>query len=109
MTNETNKETQIRIYNKIIELMKSYIYLGQKMEASKNNLKVDLSRRISLARTLFGRLRDIFYLDTLNTLKARTVDQYVLPTLTYGTETWAINKEIAADCRWRREQWKEGC
>ncbi|XP_060517971.1 uncharacterized protein LOC132696860 [Cylas formicarius] len=95
MTNDNiTQETRIEIDNKKIEHTESYVYLGQKIEVSKNNLKAELPRRISLAWTAFGRLREVFCSGLPNTLKAQIFDQYVLPTLTYGTETWAINKEI---------------
>ena len=82
------------INNRPVEKVESYIYLGQKIEITRNNLTADLSRRISLAWSAFGRMQDVFKSDIPNTIKARVFDQYVQQVLTYETETWALNKKI---------------
>lgn len=65
-----------------------------------NYLKVDLPRWISSAWVTFGRCRNAFFYSVLpNTLKARIFDEYMLPTLTYDSETWAFSKEIAKKIR----------
>ena len=66
--------------------------MGQKIELTKNNLTADLSRRIFLVWSAFGRIQDVFKSEIPNTIKARVFDQYVLPVLTYGIEPWALNK-----------------
>lgn len=94
LTNEIEEQQGITLEGKIIEKVDTFVYLGQKFELSKNNLTADLNRRISLAWAAFGKLQDVFQSDIPNTLKAETFNQYVLPALTYGTETWALNKNI---------------
>ena len=95
LTNDIHQNQHIiTINNRPVEKVESYIYLGQKIEITRNNLTADLSRRISLAWSAFGRMQDVFKSDIPNTIKARVFDQYVLPVLTYGTETWALNKNI---------------
>ena len=47
-----------------------------------------------MAWSAFGRMQDVFKSDMPNTIKARVFDQYVLPVLTYGRESWALNKNI---------------
>ena len=70
-----------------------YTYLGQKIQITKNNLTANLSRRISLAWSAFGRMQDVFKSDIPNTIKARVSDQY--PTGSHvGTETWVLIKNI---------------
>ena len=94
-TNDINlNQHTITINNRPVEKVQSYIYLGQKKEITRNNLTADLSRRISLAWSAFGRMQDVFKSAIPNTIKARVFYQYVLPVLTYGTKTWALNKNI---------------
>ena len=95
LTNDIHRNQHIiTINNRPVEKVESYIILGSKDRNNKNNLTAYLSRRISLAWSAFGRMQDVFKSDIPNTIKARVCDQYVLLVLTYGTETWALNKNI---------------
>lgn len=80
MTNtEDENVLNLKLANRHIERVKSYRYLGQKVEATENNyLKADLKKRISLARAIFRS-------HLPNTIKAKTFDQYMLPVLTQET------------------------
>ena len=50
LTNDIHQNQHtITINNRPVEKIDSYIYLGQKIEITRNNLTADLSRRISLA------------------------------------------------------------
>ena len=113
LTNDIHQNQHtITINNRPVEKVESYIYLGQKIEITRNNLTADLSRRKSLAWSAFGRMQDVFKSDIPNTIKARVFDQYVLPVLTYGTETWALNKKIINRLHWirktsNRDEWQK--
>ena len=61
----------ITINNRPAEKVESYIYLGRKIEIIRNNLTANLSRRISLAWSAFGRMQDVFKFDIPNRIKAR--------------------------------------
>ena len=94
LTNDVHQNQHIILNNRTIERVQSFIYLGQKIEITKNNLTADLARRISLGWSAFGKMQDVFRSNLPNTMKSQVFDQYVLPVLTYGVETWALNKNI---------------
>ena len=91
-TNDIHQNQHITINNRPVKKVELHIYWGQKIEITKNNLTADLSRRISLVWSAFGRMQHVFKSDIPNTIKARLFDIYVLLILTYGTETWAHYK-----------------
>ena len=66
------------INNRPVEKVKSYIYLGQKIEITRNNLYPWHGQHLGECKIKS---------DIPNTIKARVFNQYVLPVLTYGTET----------------------
>lgn len=94
LTNDVHQNQYITLNNQPMERVQSFVYLGQKIEITKNNLTADLARRISLGWSTFGKMQNIFKSDLPNTIKSQVFNQYVLPVLTYGTETWALNKNI---------------
>ena len=81
-----------------IEKVEHYIYLGQKitMESSKEQ---EITRRISLGWQAFGRASTIFKSKLPLSLKKKAYDQCILPTVTYGAETWNLTKKLTTKLR----------
>ena len=98
MTNfENNKD--IHIDNAKIEKVTSYKYLGQTTHL-KETTKEEITCRIRAGWSCFGRNREIFLDDKMPIcLKRQVYDQCVLPTMTYGCQTWSITKALAQKLR----------
>lgn len=69
-----------------LELVNTYIYIL--WTASKDKEKRDKRRRIRLGWSSLGKLKYIFRSDIHNILKSKVYNQSLLPTMTYGSETW---------------------
>lgn len=54
--------------------------------------KDEYKKRITQGWVAFNKLKNVFCSDMPRT--AKIFDQYVLPIVIYGTETWALNKSI---------------
>ena len=70
------------------------MYLGQRISFDKNSQTEEISRRIQLGWTAFGKLSDVFNSKFSQYLKTQVFDQCVLPTFTYALEIWSLNKGI---------------
>ena len=95
----SHPEHAVELENKRIENVNSYTYLGQEisMESSKEQ---EIKRRISLTWQAFGKASSIFKNRKIPiVLKRRVYDQCVLPTLTYGAETWNLTKKLSLKIR----------
>ena len=75
-----------------LEKVEKYIYLGQiiSMNSNKEN---EIKRRISLGWQAFGRASSIFKSKIPISLKNKVYNQCILPTITYGAETWNLTKK----------------
>ena len=80
--------------NSKIKVVNEYVYLGQRISFDKNSQRAEISRRIQLGWTAFGKLSDVFNSKFPQYLKTQVFDQCVLPTLTYASETWSLNEGI---------------
>ena len=92
----TNYESNcnIKIDNELIEEVEEYKYLGQVVDPSQN-METEINARIRAAWSSFGKNKEIFTDKEIPLcLKRKLYNQCVLPTLTYGCETWAITKAI---------------
>lgn len=67
------------------------IYLGQITGLDRSNVEKEVSSWIRLGWAAFGKLRLNLLVKIPQCLKAKGVDQCVLPFVTYGTETWLPN------------------
>ena len=93
MTNYNSDKT-IKIDNESIEKVTKYPYLGQ-TAAMRIKTSEEINTRIRKAWYTFGKYRNIFQDTTLpNTLKRRVYDQCIIPTMAYGSQTWALNKQL---------------
>lgn len=94
MTN-TREPTNIQLEGIALEMVDSYVYLGQRITTEKNGMNDEISRRIRLGWLAFGKLSYILKSSIPNSLKARLYNQCVLPVMTYGSETWSLTKDNA--------------
>ena len=76
------------------KVVNEYVYLGQRISFDKDSQRAEISRRIQLGWTAFGKLSDVFNSKFPQYLKTQVFDQCVLPTLTYALETWNLYEGI---------------
>ncbi|GFS28002.1 endonuclease-reverse transcriptase [Elysia marginata] len=80
--------------NASIEKVKKYKYLG-KSTCMKDLTKEEVDIRIRAGWSCFGRNREIFLDKNMPlSLKKQVYDQCILPTMTYGCQTWSLTKII---------------
>lgn len=73
-----------------VEAVQSFIYLGAKITSSSNSDQ-EITRRIQISRSSFGRLYPIWCNRKIRlTTKLRLFNSVVLPVLLYGSETWTL-------------------
>ncbi|GFS23790.1 endonuclease-reverse transcriptase [Elysia marginata] len=93
MTNYENDDT-IQIENVSIEKVQKYKYLG-KSTCMKDLTKEEVDIRIRAGWSCLGRNREIFLDNNMPLcLKKQVYDQCILPTMTYGCQTWSLTKII---------------
>ena len=92
MTNFNELHT-IRIENDDIEKVEEYKYLGQTLKME-NTTKEEVMVRVKAAWRCFGMHKEILEdRDIPISLKKKVMDQCILPTMTYGCQTWSLTKE----------------
>ena len=85
----------ITIDGEKLEEVNEYKYLGR-MLTSSNELNVEINQRITSGWRRFGQYSD--FLGDRKTpvcLKRKILDSVILPTLTYGAETWSLTRRQA--------------
>ena len=93
MTNFQSNET-ITVDNETIEKVDRYKYLGQTV-MMKNHTREEVMIRIKAGWSAFGRFKDILCDRKLPmTIRRRMYNQCVIPTMTYGAETWTTTKQL---------------
>ena len=91
----TNYETseKIEIDNIEIEKVDQYKYLGQTI-ATEDRTANETQLRIKAGWLVFGKYKEIFEnKDIPINLKRKVFNQCILPTLTYGCQTWTLTKD----------------
>ncbi|MEG7521551.1 MAG: hypothetical protein M3H12_00395, partial [Chromatiales bacterium] len=73
--------------------VESYVYLGQRYSIRDKNQDNEIQRRITAGWTAFAKHRDIFKGNSGTCLKRQVYNSCVLPTMTYGAETWALTNQ----------------
>lgn len=87
---------QIYIDNSVIENVKEYNYLGHVISLGRENQSREISRRIKLSWTAFGKLAHILRNNVIPiNLRRKVFNACVLPVTTYGMETIAITQASA--------------
>lgn len=82
----------IRINQEKIEWVEEIVYLGQRI-ALENITRDEVSRRIKLAWQKYWSLKYIFKGNYKSKNKGEIMNSCVLPTLVYGSQTWATTKK----------------
>ena len=89
-----NVEEPTTIDSNEIDEVDHYIYLGQYFSMDSASKQQEIKRRITLGLQAFGRASAIFKNKDLPiVLKPQVYNQYILPTVTYGSETWNRKKQ----------------
>jgi hypothetical protein len=92
----TNYETtqQIRMEDKAIEKVTQYKYLGQTIQ-TENQMLNEINIRLRAGWSCFGRHREILQDRNIPiSLKRKVFKQCIIPTITYGCQTWTLTKQI---------------
>ena len=83
----------IKIEDDIIEEVSEYKYLGQTVSTTES-IDLEIAARIRAAWSGFGRHREIFLDKEMPMcLKRKVFEQCIIPSLTYGCETWPLKIE----------------
>ena len=92
-TNHADSE-EILVDQQKIEKVTEFKYLGQNTHL-KDTTKEEIYARIRAAWSCFGKNKEILQDRQLPiSLKKQAMDQYVLPTMAYGCQTWSLNKQL---------------
>ena len=98
MTNHADSE-DILIDQQKIEKVTEFKYLGQTTHL-KDTTKEEIYARIRAAWSCFGKNKEILQDNQLPiSLKKQVMDQCILPTMTYGCQTWSLNKQMTNKLR----------
>lgn len=84
-------EPKIEIDGKKIEVVKELVYLGQKVTI-KNKTAEEIERRITIAWKKFWSLKHVLKGPFSIKSKIKIINSCILPTITYGAQTWATTK-----------------
>ncbi|GFR93951.1 endonuclease-reverse transcriptase [Elysia marginata] len=89
----------IQIDKEKIEEVPNYKYLGQTTYL-KETTKEEVTCRIRAGWNCFGKKRETFLDDKMPIfLKRQVYDQCILPTMTYGCQTWSMTKAVGLKLR----------
>ena len=100
MTNHADSE-DILIDQQKIEKVTKFKYLGQTTHL-KDTTKEEIYARIRAAWSCFGKKPPRKYSRINNSpfhLKKQVMDQCILPTMTYGCQTWSLNTQMTDKLR----------
>ncbi len=78
----------VEVAEVVIEQVKEYVYLGQRFSLQAKNSEI--RRRIKAGWQAFGRYNTIMKGNLPICLKRKVYNQYILPAITYGAETWTL-------------------
>lgn len=96
MFNDHVGKSTITVDGKTIEEADSYVYLGKTLTRD-NDLLPEITRRIAVGWAAFGKVDNIMRSRKASMkIKRKIHDEYILPVMTYGCETWALNNAMAA-------------
>ncbi|GBP48071.1 LINE-1 retrotransposable element ORF2 protein [Eumeta japonica] len=97
----------IKLKNTIIDYTDEYIYLGQ-IITQKEPMRKEIQGRITNDWKRYWSLREVMKDKTLHiNIKSKLFNTCVLPILTYGCQTWALNQETLnklATCQYAMER-----
>ena len=89
LNNHTEKAT-VEVDGKAIEEVEKYVYLGKTVSRD-GDLMSEIKRRITLGWAAFNKVDNIMRSRKASMqIKKKVFNEYVLPVMTYGSETWAL-------------------
>ena len=92
MTN--SQQYPLHLDQKPLEYVDSYIYLGKQISCKKQSNELEVDRRITNAWKKFWSLKEILKGTIPINLKKKIMDSCVLPSLTYGCQTWKFTLRV---------------
>jgi len=82
----------IKINGKVIEKVDNVKYLGQTI-SFENRGEKEMSKRTKKGWNKYWSLKSIFKNKLKNRLKSKVFNMCIIPTITYGSQTWAMRKK----------------
>ena len=100
MTNKfVTDKTRITVQGTEIEEVDQYLYLGQIIR-SDGSKEIEIKRRIALGWQAISGAKMIFSSKKMSLINKRKVyNQCILPTVTYGAETWKLSQKMMMNLR----------
>ena len=90
MLNNHTEKTTVEVDGKAIEEVEKYVYLGKTVSRD-GDLMPEIKRGITLGWAAFNRVDNIMRSRKASMqIKKEVFNEYVLPVMTYGSETWAL-------------------
>ena len=92
MLNETSITSTVTVDGNVIEKVARYVYLGKTVTQA-GDLLPEIKRRIALGWAAFSKVANIMKSRKARMKTKRKIhNEYVLPVMVYGSETWALKK-----------------
>lgn len=87
------EDVDFRINGECIEVVTSYVYLGQAISVNRD-LRVEIKNRIRKAWGKYWSYIALLKSKITNSSKIKILNNFVFPSLTYGAQSWALTKEL---------------
>ena len=92
MLNESTTTSTVAVDGNTIEKVDRYVYLGKTVTQA-GDLLPEIKRRIALGWAAFSKVANIMKSRKASmNVKRKVHNEYVLPDMVYGSETWALKK-----------------
>ena len=90
MLNQHTRKEAVTVNGQTIEEVEKYVYLGKTLTKD-GNVMTEIKRRITLGWAAFSNFKDIINnRKTPMKIKRKIFNEFILPIMTYGCETWAL-------------------
>ena len=108
LNNHTEKAT-VEVDGKAIEEVEKYVYLGKTVSWD-GDLMPEIKRRITLGWAALNKVDNIMKSRKARMqIKKKVFNEYVLPVMTYGSETWASTTAQMDALAVAQRKWREFC
>ena len=109
MLNETSITSTVTVDGNVIEKVDRYVYLGKTVTQT-GDLLPEIKRRIALGWAAFSKVANIMKSRKARMkIKRKVHNEYVLPVMVYGSETWALKKAHMNYCPSHSAKWGASC
>ena len=92
MTNSNVKPGIVKLENREIKIVESYVYLWQFISLQQSNQELEINRRVQLRWAAFGRPGYITKSNLPLSFKKKVFNQCTLPTMTCAAKTWTLGE-----------------